>query len=434
MKTFYKYIIIFFILIPIIIVNLFNWQSVNIGLIFGLAYLYLLADITGNKFFGRLDACFKYIFGLLVSLSLIIILGTGFYYVWKFDLAMMSLLIIGLPLILILAEKYLPSPLNLPAEITGPAQTTDWRIFALGIFYLALITVSFKMLFSGQTTASLRSPWEVIPSDFFIVYFLATLILILIIFFNKKIKLSLLLTSLHFFLSLSVGLIIYKIGFGFDPFIHRAAEKFILNAGVITPKTFYYIGQYSLVTFLARLLQIPVELIDKLILPLLSAIYLPAIVYFSLSRLDFFKNKQVIVFLSLLFLAVPYAGLTVTTPQSLANLFLVLVIFLSLNLVLKSDYQSPVWLLFLLASASLLIHPLAGIPAFIFLTLLIYLTKSEEIQLKSFFKKAIFWEIVAVSSVILPLIFLGLSFLSGQLTTAFKTDLINLPRIDLTRN
>ena len=69
------------------------------------------------------------------------------------------------------------------------------------------------------------------------------------------------------------------------PFIHQVTENAIWQNGFILPKPFYYLGQYSIVIFLAHLLQISVELIDKLLLPLLLAISLPYMIYSLVHRM-----------------------------------------------------------------------------------------------------------------------------------------------------
>ena len=64
---------------------------------------------------------------------------------------------------------------------------------------------------------------------------------------------GLVLSSLHLLLTFSVANIIFPLGFGFDPFIHQATEKHILDFGFILPKKLYYIGQYVLVGFLSKI-------------------------------------------------------------------------------------------------------------------------------------------------------------------------------------
>ncbi|MFA4941786.1 MAG: hypothetical protein WC582_04320, partial [Patescibacteria group bacterium] len=80
--------------------------------------------------------------------------------------------------------------------------------------YFAFFSASLFIIFSAQTSQAIISPWEVIPSYFFIFYGLTTTILIFTIASQEKSWVSLLLISFHYFLSFAVASSVYKIGYG----------------------------------------------------------------------------------------------------------------------------------------------------------------------------------------------------------------------------
>ena len=127
--------------------------------------------------------------------------------------------------------------------------------------------------------------------------------------------------------SMSVALFVYKIGYGFDPFIHQATERYLAEHGTITPKPFYYIGQYSWITFCNFFSHLGINLLDKILLPAMAATFLPAAIFTGMSQ-GFGTRNRFAKLGALLFLAIPFGSMIVTTPQGLANLFALIIIFL----------------------------------------------------------------------------------------------------------
>jgi len=260
------------------------------------------------------------------------------------------------------------------------------------LLYIATVAFCFYILFANQTAQAIISPWQVVPSYFFILYALATGLLILVIF--AKHQLSLFLISIHYFLSFSIALIIYKLGYGFDPFIHQATVDLIDKTGSVEPKPFYYLGQYSLEIILHKITSLPIVWIDKLLVPLLAAVFLP----FTINKVLFrwLKHKKTIPFLLVTALILPFSFFIVTTPQNLAYLLLILIILLSLVCLNIFDLN----IVYLLALTAMLIQPIAGIPAFLFaIFLTIYYSDKEKI------KKYAYALIFIISASAMPLAF-----------------------------
>jgi len=234
------------------------------------------------------------------------------------------------------------------------------------ILFCTLLFFCFYILFTHQTIKSIVSPWHVMPWYFFIFYGLTAFILI-----SFKNSISSFYLIFFYFLSFSIALIIYKLNYGFDPFIHQATLELINNKGFVDPKPFYYLGQYSLEIIIHKITHIPLFWLDKLLVPVLAAIFLPLALYKTLKEQG--RNQSIISSTILSLLILPFSFLIVTTPQNLAYLFLLLIILLAI-----SNIKFTV--LFLLALASLVTQPIAGIPAVLFVFLLM-IFKAKDLRI-----------------------------------------------------
>ncbi|HTX86899.1 MAG TPA: hypothetical protein VMC41_02445 [Candidatus Nanoarchaeia archaeon] len=288
----------------------------------------------------------------------------------------------------------------------------DWKKITLNFFWLIpyffFFIFSFLFLLKARTSASLTSPWQVVSARFFIVYILATAYLFWLIL--KQSRFMGWLIVAHYFLSFSVLWIIFKIGYGYDPFIHQATVKLIDQQGFVLPKTPYYLGQYSLVLIAHKLFFIPIVWADKLLVPLLAAITLPPTIYLFLKKY-FSKFSFVICNLSFLILLIlPFSIFTLTVPQNLAYLFLLLAILFSLF----AGGRAEIILSFLLALAALAVHPAAGVPALLFVSAIAVCRYAG----KSVARKIIYASLFLLAAGVLPLLF----YLSSNNSAAAGTD------------
>lgn len=263
------------------------------------------------------------------------------------------------------------------------------------IAYLFFIISCLFILFNSQTNESIISPWQVVPNYFFIFFALTTACLILIIYLNTlKIKWEILLISLFYFLFFSVALIIYKIGYGFDPFIHNATIDLINKAGAVDPKPFYYLGEYSLIILLHKITWIPIIWLNKLLVPILASVSLPIAFYEFTEKWFEYKKNRLLIIIALLI--IPFSFLIVTTPQNLAYIFLIITILYGL----KCSNILELSIIYLFALTSLASHPIAGIPALLFsLAITIYHSNWKKI------KKYLYTIIFTLTATVLPLAF-----------------------------
>lgn len=328
----------------------------------------------------------------LILISLIISVGGFIYKIYALNNTGLFLsLFITLFIFFIIIT--LNKKVNFKNERKIHLYSHNWIIPAV---YLLLISSLFFVLLKNATTNSIISPWTVIPNYFYIIYLLATLVLLLNI--AKKNHLSIPLLSVHYFTTFAVAAFIYKLGYGFDPYIHEATINHIIKFGSITPKTFYYSGYYSLIIALHKIFFIPVFLLNKFIVPAMAGIFLPITIIVALNR--WLDNERKIKFVTLALLILPFNIFILSTPQNLAYLFLLLSVLFSL---VCKNYLDLI-LIYLLAFSAFIIQPIAGIPA---LTLAAYLTifNFDNHKIKKYLYSALF----ILSSFTLPLLFLTLN-------------------------
>lgn len=245
---------------------------------------------------------------------------------------------------------------------------------ALYCLYCALIAVAFVLIVGSRTTASSLGPWEELPSVFLAFFFLASALL-----FSAAHRLNgwMIQSALviHTLMATTLALIMYPLGYGFDPFLHHAAEKHIATYGSISPLPLIYGGHYAFMVFVSKISGLPVALLDQMLVPLLVGAA-PLACWVALKRLvngsDATRARVI-----LLALAVPYPYIIITTPWSFAIL---LVLLLVCRFVCSFENSSRISLfdLWLFTFAVFFVHPLAGIPAFFFTstaTLLFYAKK-----------------------------------------------------------
>jgi len=431
-------------LILAILVNLNLFKSLIAGIILSLLYFVIFGFLLGRLIFKNKEFSWQIVFGIFSLLSAYSLFGAITYYFYQLNQISISILLTAISVIIIIFDfRFKISDFGIRNSINNlKSAISNPQSVILTITYLILFAIAIYTLFISQTSEAIRSPWQIIPKAFFIIYFLATLNLLLLTF-NFKNFIILYLISLHFFLTTTVALIVYKLGYGFDSFIHQVTENAIFQNGFILPKPFYYLGQYSLVVTLAHLFQISVAWIDKLLLPILLTIFLPYIIYKSLAKtFDWQKNRAQI--LCLTFLLLPFGLFIATTPQALANIFSLIILFLSFlhlkdkpglglsepkpNLSVSNpdqDRQVPFWFLIFLNLVTLSIHALAGLPILIYLIIIWLLQNKNKIT------KIILPIFLGLATLVLPLALLLNSFLSiYKIKISWPTTpLIQLPNL-----
>lgn len=260
---------------------------------------------------------------LWIITTWIALLGTflsGLYYLtglWTSVIALGVVFLIGL--------GYLSRPF--PNISLPKLSRFDWLWGASAVIIEGALLAT---LYTHRTYDVLNSPWRALPLWFFGLYFIGTIIALAAPWFIRSRALTYATTALHLFTTFGVTLIMYPLGFGFDGFIHRATEDWIAAHGFILPKQPVYIGQYTLVVWLAKITQLPIHLIDNWFVPVLASLALPALFQRLFTRVWNFPNALALN-LTWLYPALYFLWLGLTTPYN----FLLLIITASICAVLE---------------------------------------------------------------------------------------------------
>jgi hypothetical protein len=306
----------------------------------------------------------RMLFGFLGTLAILAVGGAAVYYLHALDRGAIAGLLILLPWFVFLFSPFLKksrvAPPLLEIEKERPIDTASVLLL---LAVIAFDLVALRWLFGAATAEAIRSPWDVVHPIYFLWLFLGSVSLVALCYRNRYHHFSMVAIGLHLFTVLSPALVVYSIGYGFDAFVHIATEKLIAVQGAVEPKPPYYLGQYAIVTILSRLLQAPVEGIDRMLVPALAAVFLPISGAYLLRR-GFKLERHLAVMSALAVLLLPLSSFVTTTPQGLANVF-ALTAFL-LGSCWLHDHRPALPFVALLALAAAAIHPLSGVPALLF--------------------------------------------------------------------
>ena len=226
-------------------------------------------------------------------------------------------------------------------------QDLRWSIplLLLGEILLGLILL---FAHSVQTTSAINSPWPLLPSGVLAAFFLLFVCIWISAKQTRNTNVTALLVATFLFALSALAPLIYEIGFGFDGFLHRASESILLHTGTLTPRPPYYMGQYVFATWFSRLSGLSLGMIDRWLLPVLSAL-LPL---FLLCKKETKRDQIQLAFLALF---IPLSIFSTTTHQAVAY------VLGTIGLLVAWKQKSPL-IAALLASWALVTHPLAGLP------------------------------------------------------------------------
>ncbi len=393
--------------------NTFALQSTSLGLILLIFYLLFFGWELGGLITTSEKAILRWWLGVWLLLSLIMIIGSAAYYTTFLTAEVVYVIVLLTPpIVLWAATRHKHKPLMLHAHDLWKEKRhrIPGVVFLLAALFLVLLSMYFSVLGDHLVTDSVRSVWERVPGGVFQLFALASLVLFALLLRGKERALTILLYGGILFAAVSVVAIVFPLGFGFDSFIHKATESHLAEFGTISPKPFYYIGQYALVLFAHHGFLLPVGLVDTYLLPTLIALLLPSAWYFAAAHITRKKSVAMATLPGVFLL--PLSGFIVTTPQGLANLWTLLIVLASVPFLLEKEHPRLL-VLGLTAVATLLIHPIAGIPVMLYLALL-FSDPSRIDPRTPVLNRILRIILIAFASVVLPLSFLVNALISGQ--------------------
>ncbi|OGL95868.1 hypothetical protein A2348_00460 [Candidatus Uhrbacteria bacterium RIFOXYB12_FULL_58_10] len=407
--------------------NAFAWQQPIIGVVLLAAFVGTFGSWIGRWAAPSERGVIRIWVGAWFLLSGIMLAGTAAYYAFAFTQ----------PVALVLMGATGPIAWWLLTRAASERQTRSHdllletrhaipaRVWISGTAVVASLSCVMWILARAATTNAARTVWESVPSAAFFAFGLSTLVLTALLFRGRERALTIPLSIVSLFALLAVAIIVFPLGFGFDPFIHQATEEHIATFGSITPKPFYYVGQYVLVLFAHHGFALPVGTVNAILVPLLAALSIPLAWYAAATHL--LRDRAVAAATLAGVFLLPLSAFILTTPQGLANLWTLLLVLGAVPALVR-DERPRVWPLALPALATLTVHPIAGLPAILFVILLASDPSRSEKRLLS---RLVFWTAAAVGCVILPLSFVANSLLS---TGTLGLNLSNLSNADALSN
>jgi hypothetical protein len=299
--------------------------------------------------FGK-DFWNRFVFGvpvlLFVPTSLLLITYfSGVSFSWVLSCVVMVFCVLGL--LLLPQDKFVK-----PRFVCKGDFSCLWLL--LSIFGSLLLM---GLFFAARTGDAIISPWNYFSGEPFVLL-LISVFLFLVGAWKCKSDIWVFAAIPLVFSFLSVSLLMYKVGFGFDPFLHRAAEEALLFEGVVFPKQFLYSGQYLFVAFLSSLTSIEVKWIDIWLVPVFASAWLPIATFVGLLK-GWGVERQKASALWLIAFLIPYQLLTFTVPFTITFLLFVGTVFL-FPLAIKERRVAIMLIFFFLVSC--FFHPLLAAP------------------------------------------------------------------------
>ncbi len=326
----------------------------------GLALLLLSSSWQLGRLFDHALGSVRLLLGLLVALSFLMIAGSVIYYTALVTPLSLFWAVAALPFIAWLATRKLEAS---ESEPHGDASSMSGLYAAIVVIALVAFFIT---LTGNSTTLATRSPWLVVTPQ--LLWWIALAGFGLAQLARKgQIRLALTGTIATLFAGVGIAAFVFPLGYGFDPFLHQATLDHITLHGTITPKPYYYIGQYALELVGIFFTGIGSHALDIILVPVLAALLLPSVAVASVWQIT--KRHVPTALAAIGTLLLPLSSFINTTPQGLANLWSLAVFFLALPELVTGHRWVPRWVLALLALAAILVHPLAGLPAALFVVL-----------------------------------------------------------------
>ncbi len=359
----------------LIVLSLLGWISPS-GIVSRFALLcglFFYGQQFGAGFLPTRSRALQILLGVLTLLATQSVLQTAWYYSGQLLTHQTDLLTFLASIVLLHAATFWwhkeSQPFLEEAGVSWSKKTLVWSLVTLLPTFFAVIFI-LSNAYSHGTTDAIRTPWPLLPAGALMVFAILLVSSWLCAWKTRSVLATTIAASLTLLAVSCLTPLLYKLGFGFDGFLHRASEVILLNTGTLNPHPPYYIGQYVFVTWLARLFTLPLRGIDTLLVPVLTLLLPIGFLLTSASR----KTSAWIIAASLVLF--PLSILVATTPQSLA--YLLGFFGICLAIAVRQDDQKTAIPALLLAGWSLAAHPLAGLPFFAITITLLILTSIKE--------------------------------------------------------
>ena len=380
-KLLKKYITLATIITTLLILAVWYTTSPIFGTLVYILYLAFFGYSLGNFFIKQEKPFWKLFFGVIGLTAFTTSLLSIIYWFYQINQTTITLVFLFTSLIIV----YLSKKIDLKdLTILHKYQITLEKIKdylkqnILGVVVFLGQIIILATIFSHRYDETIISPWTLFSNKIFILFFLVSALLLFFLQKAKHKKTNLLLIIIHTAIILNVAFLVFKYGYGFDPHIHEATEKWIREYFLITPKQPYYIGQYMWVVSTNFITKLSISWLDRSIVPVLASIAIPLSLYFALIKNNFKKK----IFPALLLVSlIPLNFFIFTTPNNLA-LLMSLVITSWIWYENQHDNLHTNIFGILINILNIAIHPIIGLPMFV-----IYLSSIVHKKIDNHLKK-----------------------------------------------
>ncbi len=311
------------------------------------------SQVLGKRLIPTASLITAILLGLAGFLGIQSILQTVWFYAAPLGIISDAWTMLGTMAICSIIPWITPEP-----KECAPHPRIPWnlkRITVAAVITAATLGSSGYVLWSAirlSTSSAIRTPWPILPAGTLLAIALCWLGVLLMAWLASAPAIAAILSGIAIFTTTAIAPLLYRIGFGFDGFLHIATERLILASGTLTPKPLYYIGQYVFTTWLSRIANLPINQVDRWLVPAAAAIFIPL-------ALVVVRKRHEPASLAFGLFILPLAAFVATTPQS----FSYLLGLTALLLVRGTDdgTVNPIAPL-IFAGWSAAVHPIAGIP------------------------------------------------------------------------
>lgn len=321
-----------------------------VRIIGGFVYVFAMSYGLGLKFLPYVNRLLAFASGSALLVCYYALLGSAAFYVTSLSHTALTILTIGGTLLI--AGRY-----DLQSSLP---RISSYRHVSLLVFILISMIMLLAIFANGRTTASVVTPWVLVPTVVFFLMF--CIVFASQVYALRARSMQWLPFPALVFIFFGILLVLFPLGFGFDPFIHEATEKIILASGTLSPKPLYYIGYYSLVVWSNLFLGIPLHAINLALGHLLLALLVPLVLVMSMRYTTVSKSLAAVS--PAVFLLFPFSDFFQSTPLMASLIVAIIVVQLS---IVYFTAKMPRWfVLFCFAIAAAAFHPLIGLPLSIY--------------------------------------------------------------------
>lgn len=299
------------------------------------------------------------IWGFVATLALLILIRGGWFYLGlnlngAGSFAPEIILFVGLALfeaILIFSH----TPDRNASHTSSHIKTSLTQHLIAGVACAISIIACALVIFVAHragTEQSIRTPWPLLPEWTLPLIGMQWIFAIVTMWKLKNRWITALQTALAIASTTMLAPFVYRIGYGFDGFLHVAGERILLETGTLIPHPMYYMGQYLLTTWIARIGELDIASVDRYLVPVSASILLPLALLTNTAR-----EHRITRFAGLIL--IPLAPFVATTPHGFSIVLACTAVLLSVGT--EARIVHPV-LPILIALWCALTHPLVGLP------------------------------------------------------------------------